>query len=84
MSDDDPLGVRELQRALADADMEVAMEGVMEASQLGWLPGEWPLRFTRDGVDYVRVRPVRNAADGELVAMIYRGPDGKEVEVLND
>jgi hypothetical protein len=56
----------------------------MEASQLGWLPGEWPLRFTRDGVEYVRVRAVRNETDGELVAMIYRGPDGKETEVLND
>jgi hypothetical protein len=58
--------------------------GDMEASQLGWLPGEWPLRFTRDGVEYVRVRAVRNETDGELVAMIYRGPDGKETEVLND
>jgi len=25
-----------------------------EASALGWLPGHWPLRFTYEGVDYMR------------------------------
>lgn len=83
MSDNDPLGVRELQRALADADMEVAMErAVMEASQIGWAPGEWPDNFMHDGARFFRERDVLN--DGELVAVVYRGTDGRYIEVLND
>lgn len=55
---------------------------VVEASQLGWRPGRWPVYFERDGVLFNFVRDVRER--GELVARVYRAADGREVEVLND
>lgn len=54
---------------------------VMEASQLGLAPGEWPDNFMHDSVRFFRERDVLN--DGELIAAVYCG-DGREIEVLND
>lgn len=62
---------------MSDADIEV-----VEASQLGWRPGEWPDNFMHDGTRLYRHRDVRHG--GELVAVVYRGHDGRELEVLND
>jgi len=55
---------------------------ITEASQLGWPPGRWPENFTHDGAEFVRDCDVRHG--GELVAVVYRSKDGRELEVLND
>jgi len=55
---------------------------VTEASQLDWPPGTWPESFAHDGATFTRERAVRS--DGELVAVVYHGSDGRVLEVLND
>lgn len=62
--------------------MSAAARTVVEASTLGWPAGAWPQTFERDGVRFYRMRKVEQ--DGELVAVLYRAGDGRELEVLND
>lgn len=42
---------------------------LVEASQLGWLPGEWPFLCTYNGLFYHKV--AYNHEDGDLIEVLY-------------
>lgn len=61
---------------------------VLEASDLGWAPGQWPLRFSIDGVEgkFELDRVIRDL-EGDVQSYEYRGlggASGYSVVVLND
>lgn len=66
---------------------------IIEASTLGFAPGEWPAEFRHDGTSYRLLRrdDVKRDADGDIVSVVYRpvGAPGyvrmaEGIEVLND
>ena len=56
---------------------------LIEASLLGLAPGIWPVQLERLGCTWHRVRVTRRD-DREIVYVVYRAADGRELHVAND
>lgn len=65
---------------------------VLEASEIGWPPGHWPMILEEDGEEFHKqtVHPVRNNVDPGtdrvegIMIVVYASATGKVIHVLND
>lgn len=58
----------------------------VEASTIGWAPGEWPraVTLTIDGTERTCEFVAMKWRGGDLLSHVYMDASGFEVEVLND
>lgn len=56
---------------------------IIDASELGFPPGSWPLQVTVQGVVFNR-KNVRHANGGDIASWSYADADGRVMEVFND
>lgn len=59
------------------------MAKVVEASDLGWKPGEWPAQFALDGQIWTRHAMVFGR-EHELEYAMYSTDSGLDLKVFND
>jgi hypothetical protein len=75
-------------------DLEVDGLGAVEASRLGWRPGQWPNSFAADGTTWIKQSCTRYERSGhmgevmwdmgEVLWVTYCAAGGAAVRVYND
>ena len=65
-------------------DSEHRARGYVDASEVGFAPGEWPNSAKIDDALFIRTNERCKAPDGSLYAVIYENVMGNKLEVAND
>ena len=66
--------------------MRTTVRNIIEASELGWEPGHWPITFHLEHANWTKFYEQTTADEKEIISVTYKNDEEswQLLEVLND